>query len=350
MQINGRPFLTIPYFIDIMQSGVWATIQETTDPELMRLAKELPETVLKARADSTTKKYLGAYARWKRWASERESVATYPISTTQFALYLQHVGESTKSRAAVEEAVNAISWVQRLAGDQAVNQHSLIKMTVDGFQRTLARPKVRKEPVTPEMLQEIVAAMSSPPTLSEVRLAAICLLAYAGFLRFDELQKLRCCDVVFSEGKMELSITSSKTDQFRQGAVVPIAQTDRQTCPVAMLKKYFELGKLDISSEQRLFRAVCKTKRGESLRATGSLSYTRMRELVRGKIQELGYDERVFGMHSFRAGGATAAANNPSIPERHFKRHGRWRSEGAKDGYIKDSEESRLNVSKGLGM
>ena len=56
-----------------------------------------------------------------------------------------------------------------------------------------------------------------------------------------------------------------------------------------------------------------------------------------------------FGMHSLRAGGATAAAN-AGVPDRLFKRHGRWRSESAKDCYVKDSVDSRLSVSKSLGI
>ena len=62
-----------------------------------------------------------------------------------------------------------------------------------------------------------------------------------------------------------------------------------------------------------------------------------------------GYDRRQFGLHSLRAGGATAAAS-AGIPDRLFKRHGGWRSETAKDGYVKDSEDARLAVSKGLQL
>ena len=36
--------------------------------------------------------------------------------------------------------------------------------------------------------------------------------------------------------------------------------------------------------------------------------------------------------------------------DRMFKRHGRWLSESAKDGYIKDSVEERLKVSRSLGI
>ena len=35
----------------------------------------------------------------------------------------------------------------------------------------------------------------------------------------------------------------------------------------------------------------------------------RLRELVRGKLAELGYEVELFGLHSFRAGGATKVAN-----------------------------------------
>ena len=63
----------------------------------------------------------------------------------------------------------------------------------------------------------------------------------------------------------------------------------------------------------------------------------------------LGYDPDEFGLHSLRAGGATAAANN-GVPDRLFKRHGRWKSDGAKDGYVEDSADRRLEVTKQIGL
>ena len=109
----------------------------------------------------------------------KEELSVFPVKTTHFALYLQHVGEATKSKAAVEEAVNAISWLQRLGGRPGRN--SLIKSVVEGFQRQLAQPKRKKKPVKPDMLKEIVTSTIANPTLTRIRLSAICLLAYAGF-------------------------------------------------------------------------------------------------------------------------------------------------------------------------
>ena len=45
--------------------------------------------------------------------------------------------------------------------------------------------------------------------------------------------------------------------------------------------------------------------------------------------------------------GATVAAN-AGVQDRLFKRHGRWKSESAKDGYVKDSAQRRLEISKSL--
>ena len=77
------------------------------------------------------------------------------------------------------------------------------------------------------------------------------------------------------------------------------------------------------------------------------MSYTRTRKIVLQAFAELGYPRQLFGLHSLRAGGASAAAN-AGVSDRLFKRHGRWRSDRAKDGYIKDSLESLLSVSKSL--
>lgn len=210
-------------------------------------------------------------------------------------------------------------------------------------------PISRKEPITPEMLLQIAKAMSEPPSLMEIRLLVICLLAFSGFLRFNEVVGLRCCDVQIKEDHMVVKVLSSKTDQYREGADVVIARSGTLICPVARVEQYFRIAGLNQLSTQKLIRAVSKSTKGEKLREGGSLSYTRVRELVAGKLGELGHDPSLFGTHSFRAGGATLAANN-GVGDRLFKRHGRWKSETAKDGYVKDSLEARLKVSKSLKL
>ena len=105
-----------------------------------------------------------------------------------------------------------------------------------------------------------------------------------------------------------------------------------------------------MSSSLPFFRSLYfrKATSTYSLRSTG-VSYSRTREIVLQAFVELGYPKNLFGLHSLRAGGASAAAN-AGVGDRLFKRHGRWKSDQAKDGYIKDNLESLLSVSKSLHL
>ena len=54
------------------------------------------------------------------------------------------------------------------------------------------------------------------------------------------------------------------------------------------------------------------------------------------------------GLHSLRFGGATAAANN-YLSDRFISKHGSWKSNKGRDGYIKDSISDSLEIIKNLG-
>ena len=108
---------------------------------------------------------------------------------------------------------------------------------------------------------------------------------------------------------------------------------------------------LKLDSNKFIFRALTffKSSNSYSLRTPNkSLSYTSVRESLLSMVASIGLERSQFGTHSLRSGGATAAANN-GVNDRLFKRHGRWISEKAKDGYVKDSFDSLLSVSLSLG-
>ena len=275
----------------------------------------------------------------------------FPVHEVHFALYLQHLAVTTQSKATIKTAVNAVAWVSQFAGQSNISKSPFICATLSGLQHQLAAPSKKKEPITAQMLARMVDSVGESPTVADSRLLALAFLSFSAFLRFDELSHLCCSDIVFEEDKMLIHIASSRTDQWREGAFVPVARSGTNTCLVKILEQYYSLGNIDNSYSERLFRALVSTKNGCSLRKSGSLtcSYTRMRELVRDKLSSLGYDASQYGLHSFRAGCATAAANS-GVPDRLFKRHGRWRSENAKDGYIKDCMASRLALNKSLRL
>ena len=86
-----------------------------------------------------------------------------------------------------------------------------------------------------------------------------------------------------------------------------------------------------------------------SRKANKKLNYSRARECIVKKLK-LVAPELDLGIHSLRASGASTAANAEGVNEKCLKRHGRWKTDVAKDGYIKDSLSKKLSISKTLNL
>ena len=75
----------------------------------------------------------------------------------------------------------------------------------------------------------------------------------------------------------------------------------------------------------------------------------RSKKLWLNSVVNLRFHNSSYGLRSLRSGGASAAAN-AGISDRLFKRHGHWKSDRAKDGYVKDDIIPLLSVSRSLGL
>ena len=143
----------------------------------------------------------------------------------------------------------------------------------------LAKPTVKKEPVTVDILEAIVKDADKSGSLMDLWLTTACLLAFSGFLRFSEVICLRSSDFEISHERMKVRILRSKTDQLRQGDELVIARTGNRTCPVAMIERYMNMKGMSWDNQRYPFHPIQRTKKGENLRQTGKISYTCLREL-----------------------------------------------------------------------
>ena len=115
-----------------------------------------------------------------------------------------------------------------------------------------------------------------------------------------------------------------------------------------MLDRYLNRTGMSQDDQRYLLCPSQRTMNSEVLRQSGKNSYTCLRELFKKKIVNLGLPLSNFWLHSLRTGSVTAAAN-AKVPDRMYKRHGSWKSENAKDGYVKD-QKSKLGVSRSLRL
>ena len=189
--------------------------------------------------------------------------------------------------------------------------------------------------------------------LKNLRIAALCSLAFAGFFRYDELCNIVPKHIEFHSDYIRIFVPRSKTDVYREGNFVFISASRSKYCPVGVLQRYLDLSGIDLCSSLPLFRPLVfhRSSSSYTLRS-GKISYTTCRDILRDTLSQLGLNPNDYGLHSLRSGGITSAVRNSSnsIPERLLKIHGRWKSDSAKDMYVEESLENRLQVTKYLGL
>lgn len=319
----------------------------------MELAESLPNYCLKSKAENTTKKYRYAFNNFSKWCKTFTPNINYlPATDVHVAIYLTYLAKTFKSSSKIEEATYAITWAHNMSGLYNPCDSDLVKFVREGCIREHSQPVNKKEPVSPAVLTAVVEKFGRDnASLYELR-TCIFLLGYAGFLRFSEIVNIRRSHLTFYESYLKLFIAKSKTDVYKQGTSLCITRTNSNTCPVDMLLRYLLLSGISELSEEFILRQLtyCKKNNFYKLRKNDQpLSYTRVRELVLSTLDSLELDSKGYGVHSLRSGGATVAAA-AGISDRLFKKHGRWKSDHAKDGYVHENLQSKLSVTKKLGL
>ena len=203
-----------------------------------------------------------------------------PTRPLDAAPYLEHLIQGDTSSSALHPASCGISWANKLYGFPDSCQDPLVKNILEAGVRISAKPVVKKESITPEMISSICLKYASPSAnLSSLRIAALFITAYCAFLRFDELAELRCCDVNYNNSDyVKITNGSSKTDVYRDGSSVLLARTGPGNCPYTILSRYFHLAALNCNSSDFVFRNLVYHKSTPSY-SLGSrrMSYFRAR-------------------------------------------------------------------------
>ena len=297
------------------------------------------------------KNYFYAFQAWERWA-KAYGVVSLPAQPVSFTLYLLARIQEGGTYPVVKAAFYGVKHVHKFFMVPDPTEQMVVINMKEASKRLDTHVVEKKEPITTLILQKLYSTtVEARGTLNDIRVMCFCLLGYSGFLRYDETAGLRVCDLNFEQTHMKIFVEKSKTDQYRDGKWLFIANGVTNLCPAKIVRQYLEKCEItDMSSEEFLFRGIAKGRGYEKLRKNNkALSYTRVREILLAALKEIGLDTKLFGTHSLRSGGATEAAN-AGVPDRLFKKHGRWRSETAKDGYVKDNTQQLLRVSLSLGL
>lgn len=342
-------------YIDFSGIGLRETIQtQLSDAGVHSdgLAGKMATYMLDSKAGTTNKKYFDYYKRFKTFCVSK-GFPHQPASSIHVAIYLTHLLDSKVSFHVISAAFYAIKWFHVTNDFPDPTLNNWVKSLLEAGKRLSSVPVKKKDTITSEMLIALCDLFKNTDDVLHLRDLTMILLGYAGFLRFLELSELKCNDIEFKDDHIVLQIRKSKTDVYRAGREVLISKGSSSACPQSMLERYLRATEQDVKSDKFLFRSVNRSKgRAKLLAANKQMSYTRARECIVGKLKIVAPDLNL-GTHSLRASGATMAANSEEggdVNERCLLRHGRWKSSLSKDGYVNDSVEKRLRVTKKLKL
>lgn len=293
-------------------------------------------------------KYFSYFQKWKEFISSKGGSAL-PAQPIHVALYITELMDKRSPSSMISNTVYGLKWAHSLRNLPDPTENTFVKNLLESSNRRLSKPKSRKDPISSEDLVTLCNKYTHSSDVIVLRDLSMILIAFSGFLRFDELSNLHCNDIQFFDTYFSIKIRKSKTDQYRHGASIVISKGATAACPYLMLKRYMNAANLSSVDDTFLFRPSFRSKYVcRLIYKNKPLSYSRARECLLNRLREVVGDMNI-GLHSLRAGGATAAAN-AGVNDRCWKRHGRWKGENSKDGYVADSLDRRLEVSKSLAL
>ena len=312
------------------------------------LCRRISAYMLHSKSDNTVKKYFSAFQKWNIFCKQ-QSYTPIPAEPIHIVLYLTKLLDAGSSAGVISTAIYSLKWAHSMNGLGDPTENGFIKNLNESAKRLRSTKVVKKDAISTEMLIELCDLFKSNSDLLTLRDLSMILIGFAGFLRFDELVELRCCDIEFKGNFLSIQIRKSKTDVYRSGNEILISKGRSSACPYTMLQNYMTKACINTSLEKYLFRPIFRS--GKSCRLLDKdkkLSYTRTREVILRKLKLVAPGLNL-GVHSLRAGGVTTAAN-ANVNDRCLKRHGRWKVDSSKDGYIQDSVQKRLKITESLHL
>ena len=199
-------------------------------------------------------------------------------------------------------------------------------------------------------MDEICKLLAARPSgrLRNLMLAAAISLGFCGFLRYDDLSRVRVGGLTRSPDgvSMDINLEKRENDQYRAISDITVTAIDGSyACPLQLTAILIRHAGL-VDDNRPLFSAVTK-QGGQEVYGSTAISYSALREGMLKVFEEVGLPREKFGTHSMRSGGATLAANS-GVPDRLWMEHGGWKSFRSAVGYVKTSSEVEASDTKAM--
>ena len=251
---------------DVLQTGIWHDASALTDPSLTSEIPALLDLQLHSKAPSTLQKYRTGWSRWRNWATSKIGVPVIPAKPLHVALFISELHKASVANntgfSTIQSVIYSIKWAHNLAGiEDCPTSHPLVKSSLEGAKRILARPVQPQEPLQLDTVEKIAEHYASSNSLAAIRFLFILLVGFAGFFRLNEIQNMQLKDVQIFAERMSVRVPKRKNDQYREGHSFLLVRSIKSTCAVAITEK-----------------RILKSRSAESFHASKGVSYSTLRD------------------------------------------------------------------------
>lgn len=292
---------------------------------------------IESNRNQNTKKSYKTYT--KQYLSFVESSGLPANSDITLASFMKAAFDRGLGRQTVTKTIPAaVASLFRYDDEPGVTGSALVQQTKKVVSEHTPG-SVQKLPL--KLPQLMAMAKGLKPTFEEVRNQCMMLFMTLGMLRESEAVNLEFRNVSIlelrGEDYLSILVVMSKTDQVSTGHTVLLAKSkDMWLCPVTFFKVYCDFRRAD---EHFLFHSV-PDKNGK----VHKLAATTPCFIVKAALKKIGEDPHLYGSHSCRRGGVTAAVE-AEVDMLLIARHGNWKST-AVYLYVADSVDRKLSVSR----
>lgn len=242
-----------------------------------RNLSKIINTALKSKAASTTKTYINNINQYFLWCKANEIPLILPFHDSVVAMYIHIKSQKVNSASSVCFTSAALKWLHGLYPGSTRNpmDNDFCENIVAAAKRQASRPIQKKKPLPPDAIKDIIDKFGGRQNnLKELRIAALCLLGFAGFFRYDELRSIQANHIEFLKDHIKILVPKSKTDIYQEGQFVYIARSSSRYCPIEMLIRYMAAARIDYNSNMPIFRPLTFLKRSKTyVLRKGELSY-----------------------------------------------------------------------------
>ena len=202
--------------------------------EQVRLADKMSGYLLRSKADSPVKKYTGSFQLFEHFFLQHMS--SKPALPITVAMYFTSLIDEGKSDNVISAAFYGIKWVHSINDFSDPTENNIVKQLLECAKRLNSKPVQKKDVLSAEMLKSLCTMYDKCTNVIDLWDLCIIMLSFSGFLRISETLELRCRVISFQNDHLSVNIRKGKTDIYRNGSEILVAQSCTSACPVALLK------------------------------------------------------------------------------------------------------------------